>query len=317
MPDCQRIPAPLPQPHMAPGGRVDFSIGITQIIPGGLALVQREDVGTGKISWHLLNAPAGTLRPLPSPETEAFVAPYLSDDGTRTAWILPIRGSGPPQLDMLHVLPVETGAREAVLDLTPFGPATYETVGLDPSSGEVLLWLSLPRRLIATGLDGKPRAAPAIPAGVEPQSQTLVLTRHGILAWDAYKEDDGYAVAWAMDAGTGTRRIPKGSGINAATVDPSGRYIAVSTTTTLSIGDVRDSVFVFRTSDGTEVFRRFLSRYSRTNVVFLGHDHFVYSDATRVHVVVVPGMIGRAVNDSEPQLQVARTHARIRVGAGE
>jgi hypothetical protein len=46
--------------------------------------------------------------------------------------------------------------------------------------------------------------------------------------------------------------------------------VAVSTTSSLNIGRVKDSVFVLSAVDGREVFRRFISRYSRTSVVFLG-----------------------------------------------
>jgi len=285
MPGCERTPAPLPEPQVQPGGHVDYMIGITQVVPGGLALVQRQETSTGKVTWHLLNTRTGTLSPLPSPPADKFIAPYLSDNGSHTAWILDVPGSGPPVLDVLHLLPVVAGGDEARLDLAPFGPASYETVGVDDRTGEILLWLSLPGKLLATSLDGKERPAPSIPAGVRPQSHTIVLTEHGVLAWDAYKEDDNYALAWSMDKGSGSHRIPRGSSISAAAVDPSGRYVAVSTSTTLNIGDVRDTVFVLRTSDGTEVFRRFLPTYSRTNVAFIGRDYFAYSDINSTHVL--------------------------------
>ena len=71
-------------------------------------------------------------------------------------------------------------------------------------------------------------------------------------------------------------------------VDPSGRYIAVSTTTALSVGGIRDSVFVFRAADGQEIFRRFLPMHSRTSVVFLSRQYFVYSDFARTYVLRIP-----------------------------
>ncbi len=48
---------------------------------------------------------------------------------------------------------------------------------------------------------------------------------------------------------------------------------------------MRDTIVVFRATDGAEVFRRYLPTYSRTNVVFLGSDYFVYSDAGGAHVI--------------------------------
>jgi hypothetical protein len=289
MPGCQRVPAPLPKPTLQPGGRADFLIGIVQVAPGGLALVQRQIPGNSKVTWMLLDVGAGKLNPLPAPETTKYVTPYLSDDGLQTAWILPVPGSQPPILEQIHILPTAGTNPERILDLSPFGPNTYETVSLDSKSGEALLWVSqpLPGRLLAARLDGRELPAPTLPASVRPQSHTMVLTDHGVIAWDASK-DDNYIIAWSLEAGSGSRTIPKGSSITAAAVDPSGRFIAVSTTTTLNIGKIRDSVLVLRARDGQEVFRRFLPMYSRTNVVFLGRDYLAYSDSSRVRVVRVP-----------------------------
>ena len=288
MPDCRRIAAPLPQPRLQPSGHADFSVGITQIAPGGLALVQRTDIPSKKNSWYLLNAPAGTLLPLAAPAVDAAVAPFLSDDGSEIAWILPVPGTGPPVREALHLRPVHDGKPEAVLDLSPFGAISYETISIDSTSGEILLWANVPGKLLATTIDGSERSTPALPPLVKPLSNTLVLTEHGVLAWDAYKEDDNYLVAWSMDSGSGTRRIPKGSSVTAAAVDPSTRYVAISTTTTLNIGSVRDSVVVLRASDGQEIFRRFLPKYSRTNVAFIGRDFFAYSDTGGTHVLRLP-----------------------------
>jgi hypothetical protein len=288
MPDCQRIAAPLPQPHVEPNGRVDFVAGIIQVVPGGLALVQRWDNSTRKQSWHLLDTATATLKALPSPDLQDGTAPVLSDDGSRTAWIVPISGSGPPVLHALRVLPLEPGAREQALDLSRFGPGNYQVVGLDAATDEVLLWATVPSRLLRVGMDGVEQPGPVVPAGVEPQAHNLLLTAHGVVAWDAYQDDDNYAVAWSLDTGSGRHEIPRGSSIVGASADPSGRYVAVSTTSSLNIGRVKDSVFVLSAVDGREVFRRFISRYSRTSVVFLGGEYFVYSDASTTHVLRVP-----------------------------
>ena len=287
MPDCQRTVAPLPLPTLRRGGGVDFMISVTQVVPGGLGLVQRHETALNKDTWMLANVPAGTLTPLPAPQTKQYLAPYLSDDGTHTGWVLVIPNTGPPVLEELHVLPVSGNAPERVVDLTPFGPNTYQLIGLDNSTGESLYWVSqpLPGHMLAVGRDGRERPAPSIPAELRPQPPTLILLPHGVIAWDAYKEDENYAISWALDTGSGSHRIPKGSSPTAVAVDPAGRYIAFSTTTSLNIGNTKDTVVVLRTSDAQEVFRRYLAAFNRTGVIFLGHEYFAYSDYGTTHVL--------------------------------
>jgi hypothetical protein len=86
--------------------------------------------------------------------------------------------------------------------------------------------------------------------------------------------------------------IPKGRSITAVSVDPDGRYIALGVSRNLSIGDVRDAVFVLRVADGTEIYRRFLPAYTRSQVAFLGPDYLAVSlieDAmARIDVLRVP-----------------------------
>lgn len=287
MPDCQRTPAPLPQPTVRRGGGVDFMMSVTQVVPGGLGLVQRHETALNKDTWMLANVPAGTLTPLPAPQTKQYVAPYLSDDGTHTGWVLVVPNTGPPVLEELHILPVSGNVSERVLDLTPFGPNTYELIGLDGSTGESLYWVSqpLPGHVLAVERDGRERSAPSIPAKIRPQAATMILLPHGVVAWDAYKEDENYGITWTLDTGSGSHKIPKGSSPTAVAVDPAGRYIAFSTTTSLNIGSTKDTVVVLRASDGQEVFRRYLAAFNRTGVIFLGHEYFAYSDYGTTHVL--------------------------------
>ena len=287
MPGCQRTAAPLPQPTVRRGGGVDFMISVTQVVPGGLGLVQRHETALNKDTWMLANVPAGTLTPLPAPQTKQYVAPYLSDDGTHTGWVLVIPNTGPPVLEELHVLPVSGNGAARVLDLTPFGPNTYELIGLDDSTGESVYWVSqpLPGHVLAVERDGHELSTPSIPAGIRPQRATIILLPHGVVAWDAYKEDENYGISWALDTGSGSHKIPRGSSPTSVAVDPAGRYIAFSTTTSLNIGNTKDAVVVLRTSDGQEVFRRYLAALNRTGVIFLGREYFAYSDYGTTHVL--------------------------------
>ena len=76
--------------------------------------------------------------------------------------------------------------------------------------------------------------------------------------------------------------------MTSAAVDPTGSYIAISETTTLSIGNARDVVYVLRTNDGDVVFRRYLPRYSRSEVVFFEGGFLGYSDLEGTHILTLP-----------------------------
>ena len=56
-------------------------------------------------------------------------------------------------------------------------------------------------------------------------------------------------------------------------MNPAGELIAVSTSPSVSIGNIDDAVFVFKAADGSEVYRRTLPTYSRSNVQFIGNDY--------------------------------------------
>jgi hypothetical protein len=81
----------------------------------------------------------------------------------------------------------------------------------------------LPGHLLALGRDGKQSLSPTIPPQIKPQSHTIILLDHGVVAWDAYQEDENYKVSWALDTGTGSHKVPKGSSPTAVAVDPAGR----------------------------------------------------------------------------------------------
>jgi hypothetical protein len=137
--------------------------------------------------------------------------------------------------------------------------------------------------LTAMGLDGARLPGPLTAEGVDPQATTFLRLGSGWVAWDAYRENEPYRIAWSLPNGVGTRRIAKGRGITAVAVDPGGTYVAVSTTTTLNIGNIKDAVFVLRASDGQEVWRRTLPRYARSSVAFLSERWFAYTDWDGLH----------------------------------
>jgi len=56
-------------------------------------------------------------------------------------------------------------------------------------------------------------------------------------------------------------------------VNPSGELIAVSTSPSVSLGSIADALFVIKAADGSEIYRRTLPTYSRSNVQFIGNDY--------------------------------------------
>jgi hypothetical protein len=37
----------------------------------------------------------------------------------------------------------------------------------------------------------------------------MILLPHGVVAWDAYKEDENYAISWALNEFYGPRAYPR------------------------------------------------------------------------------------------------------------
>src|SRR5262249_474193 len=128
------------------------------------------------------------------------------------------------------------------------------------------------------------REALPSPTEVEPQPQTFRFLVDGWVAWDAYREDAPYRVAWSLPAGRGVQRVPRGRSITSVAPSPDGRWIALSVTSNLSISSTPDAVSVLRAADGSEVFRRYFPKYTRSTVAFAG-GRFVYTDGGGVNVL--------------------------------
>jgi hypothetical protein len=172
-----------------------------------------------------------------------------------------------------------------VIELTPFGPASYTLLSVDTRAQEVMLWRN--DRPISVGFNGDRRTLSEPTGPIRPQASTYRRQGGGWLAWDAYKENGAYQLMWSLDAGAGQHRLAKGRSITSAAIDPTGTLIAVSATTTLSIGSAPDLVFVIRARDGADVFRAYIPRYSRSAVVFFDGGLFAYSDDRGTHLLEV------------------------------
>ena len=286
LPDCGVVDVDLPRPTVQPGGRVDFTLSVVFSAPGRAAIVERLVTSTSAQSWWLLTDPSSALRPIEQP-AQAEGTPILSDTADAVGWMEPVKDSGPPVLQrvIIRPLPSSSSQNAIVIELAPFGPALYALLAIDTVAREAVLWRD--DQPLVVGFDGHRRETPSISGPIRAQSITYLRHGRGWVAWDAYREDGPYQLSWSLAAGTGTVRTNKGRSITSAAVDPSGRLIAMSETTTLNIGTARDMVSVIRTNDGADVFRLYLPRYTRSPVMFFDEVLFGYSDAAGTHVLRV------------------------------
>jgi len=212
-----------------------------------------------------------------------------SKDELWTAWKEYVPGATETPLPERIVVRAIDGAHEEIVPLAPPGPRSIELLDIDVAARTITLfehaYRSRANALVTLGFDGAERGRTELPAGVEPQSTTVIRIGAGWVAWDAYREEGRYRVAWSLAGAAGSADVPLGRGITAVAADPTGSYVAISTTTSLNIGHIRDSVYVLSTKDAAEVFRRYLPTFTRSRVAFLGDERFAYDDRDGVHVL--------------------------------
>ena len=287
LPDCAVVDADLPLPSVQPGGQVDFMLGFQFSALGGAATIEWLVPRTSERSWWLLSGPAAQLIPIDQPDL-VEAAPILSDAADALAWVQRVAGSPRPVLERVMIRPLQAspGFDSLDIELAPFGPASYTLLGVDTEDDEAILWRN--GEPLVVGFDGQRRPTSLPSDAVRPQASTYLRLGDGWVAWDAYRDEGPYQLSWSLAEGSGTRRTNKGRSITSAAVDPSGRFIAISESITLNIGSARDAVYVFRTSDSTEVFRTYLPRYARSQVVFFAGGLFGYSDLIGTRILVIP-----------------------------
>ncbi len=258
--------------------------GYVTYVVGGRALYTTLVPATGAQSWSVFDAASGKRAPL---EVDRGQFPILSTDGRSAAWLRPVVGSTPPiQLEAV-VRGVER-SREQVVGLDALGRGgIQQLVQLDTEAGELVVARGL-RELLRVGMDGRLRGMGPDVQGVDPHPGTVRFVEGGWVAWDGYRENEAYRVAWALSRGKGAHRVPRSRGITSLAVSPDGRFIALSVTSGLSLGSTQDAVSVLSTADGSEVFRKYLPKYTRSSVAFLGPEWFVYTDLGGVNVLRIP-----------------------------
>ena len=293
MPDCAVTPvAGVPQ---GVGGEIGYAV------PGGFVLHRAQEPASGKVRhWYV--APDAEAVELEAPP-EADYQPILSSDGATVAWLHMLRGENRAVLEYRVRLetPATGAARTVTLDLPK--RASYRLLSFDAENGVLVVAKSYDE-MIAVDLTGETLWGPETFAdfgGVENGARRV---GDGWVAWDGYRENAPYRLAWSLAGGAGSHEVPKGRGISSVAVDPDGKLIVLSVSGSYTLGEVDDSVYVLRVADGAEIYRRYLPPYSRTQLAFLGPHYLAMTrheaGESRVDVLRVP-----AVHDATPAAWLA------------
>jgi len=282
-PDCKIVPRKL----FFPG--VYGSVGY--VAPGGAAYFRMDADGDGAFEhWFLGSGRTAPLR-LEAPAQVDHWMPVVDAASGTLAWLETQRGADRRVVGNTIALRRVPDGQEQRIPLEMDPAASLRLVDIDLATGRFIILRNY-QKFHSVGLDGRTRGIPVEPAGFEHVGANVRLLDGGWVAWDGYQDNARYRIGWSLASGTGVYEIPKGRGIMAVSVAPDGRYIAVSVSGTLSIGSVEDSVRVVRVADGKEVWRRYMPRYTRSQVAFLGSDHLaitlVHDADVRIDVLEVP-----------------------------
>ena len=287
MPGCEVTPIDLRWSNADPL--------ISHAITGGRALYSTRNRETNERSWWLLDGPDAEPRSIQPAEHTDYPRPVLSADGEWIGWLQRVgkdkRSPGVPRVLLQRISAGAVTGEEKLIGLEHLTPASFELLAADMGAGTVLV-VRNHQEFLDIDLDGQVRGEALQPDQVKASANSFLRAGAGWVAWDSYKDRGAYLIQWSVAGGSGIHRVLKGRGITSLAADPQGKYIAVSVNTNLSIGNIDDAVYVFRTDNGEEVFRRYMPAYSRGSVAFLGSAYFAYSEsedrAHRVRVLRIP-----------------------------
>ena len=275
VPGCVVEPVAIPELPIPPG--------LQQALPDGSAMYETMERGVAKPQYWLLRRGSKEPVRLDVPDGQVDSGPVVADDGGWVAWVM----RSPDREASLRIVPIGSG-QPIVFSHPLLQRTTLVLVELDMNRREVVVNRNL-SAFARLRLDGTVEWGPLTPGGVAAQTDTFRYLDGQWAGWDAYVEKTRYRLGWSTPSGQGQYEAPKGRSITSAAMDAGGRYVAVSTTTALNIGSIKDTVVALRTGDGREVFRRTLPAYARSQVAFLSEGYFVYSDIdgtrSRTHVL--------------------------------
>ena len=264
VPGCLVEPVAIPDLPIAPG--------LQQALPDGSVMYVTMERGVAGQQYWLLRRGSKEPSRLELPEGQVDGGPLVAEDGDWVAWVT----RSPDREASLRIEPLGSG-QPIVFSHPLLQRATLVPVELDMKRREVIVNRDL-SAFVKLRLDGSVEWGPLTPGAIAAQNDTFRYLDGQWAAWDAYVEGTRYRLGWSTQRGIGQYEAPKGRSITSAAMDARGRYVAVSTTPALSIGSIKDTVAVLRTVDASEVFRRALPAYSRSQVAFLSDGYFAYSE---------------------------------------
>lgn len=254
------------------------SSGIDQVTPAGDVLYRIHDKDSAKFEHRLLAAGAAEAKVLTAPPGEyahSYWAPVLSVDGTALAWLERVALADGTRQQLVRTRDVASGMEQTHHTRQPIRDQ-LELLYYDSRRGE-FLFSRYPNEVFGIDTAGHVTWGPVRIDGIESVDRNVRRLAGGWVAWEAYREQGRYRIVWSLPGGGGFRDVPKGRHINSVSTTVSGDLIAVSVTGSVSIGNIESAVFVFRSSDSDEVFRRYLPRHTSTPVQFLGDEYLAMS----------------------------------------
>jgi hypothetical protein len=264
VPGCVVEPAAIPELPIAPG--------LHQALSDGSVVYVTMERGSSVQTYWLLRRGSRTSTRLEAPVGRIDSPPLVSDDGGWAAWLM----RSPEREASLRIEPLD-GGEPIVFSHPLLQDATLAPVELDMMHREVVVNRDL-STFVRLRLDGTVAWGPLAPGAISAQTDTFRYLDGQWAGWDAYVEDSRYRLDWSTHAGHGQYEAPRGRSITSAAMDARGLYVAVSTSTSLNIGSITDTVLAVSTKDGREVFRKTLPTYTRSQVAFLGDRYFAYSE---------------------------------------
>jgi hypothetical protein len=264
VPGCTVEPVAIPELPIWPEVR--------QALPDGSVVYVTMERGVEGQQYWLLSRGSKEPRRLAVPDGQTGGGPLVAEDGGWVAWVT----RSPDHVASLLIEPLGSG-QPIVFSHPLLQRTTWAPVELDMTAREVIVNRGL-SAFAKLRLDGTIVWGPLEPGAIAAQTDTLRYLEGQWAAWDAYVEDTRYRLGWSTHIGKGQYEAPKGRSITSGAMDARGRHVAASTTTSLSIGDIKDTVVALRTSDGQEAFRKTLPRYARSEVAFIGDGYFAYTD---------------------------------------